>query len=106
MEKLPSIYRVEEVEEEEEEEDDHHHNQQQHGFFSCWGKLKHVFPWRRLRRNVRRRRRRVSVKRGSFKYDPLSYSQNFDDGGKDEDEENSSRGFSSRFVVPRQGGGV
>lgn len=98
MERFPPFY-------EEEDDDDEHHlhhqlQQEQHGLLSCWGKLKHVFPWRKLRRHVRRRHSRVPVKRGSFKYDPLSYAQNFDDGGKDEDEENlSSRGFSSRFVA-------
>ncbi|GAB4839494.1 hypothetical protein Ancab_029018 [Ancistrocladus abbreviatus] len=39
--------------------------------------------------------------RGDFKYDPLSYAQNFDDGVlEDDDGEYYNRGFSSRFAAP------
>ncbi|KAK9110957.1 hypothetical protein Scep_018476 [Stephania cephalantha] len=49
----------------------------------------------------RRRRRRPKV-RGRFKYDPLSYAQNFDEGSWDDGdvEDSYSRGFSSRFAAP------
>ncbi|KAK8684031.1 hypothetical protein V6N13_040068 [Hibiscus sabdariffa] len=40
---------------------------------------------------------------GGFKYDPLSYAQNFDDGygyGDDDPEGAVYRGFSSRYAAP------
>lgn len=61
------------------------------GFFSCWVRFKLRFLWRK---------REKQPKPGSFRYDPLSYSYNFDDGGGHEETENCSRGFSSRFVAP------
>ncbi|MQL73880.1 hypothetical protein Taro_006207 [Colocasia esculenta] len=82
------------------------------GLFSCWARLKRAFPaWRRLRRRGSERwrllrsrsmaPRRRRPKPGSFRYDPLSYAQNFED--KDvwdgDDDPSSHRGFSSRFVV-------
>ncbi|WOL00189.1 hypothetical protein Cni_G08902 [Canna indica] len=92
MERLPS------VEEEAEQQ------KQQRGLFSCWGKLRLAALWRRLRRcgSIRRRRGRLYVRRGSFKYDPLSYAQNFDEGGQDNDDEEAAtyhRVFSSRFAA-------
>lgn len=73
-----------------------------HGFFSCWGRLNPASAWRKLRQWTERRRgRRVRLhlkKRKSFKYDPLSYAQNFDEGDWDE-EESPGRGFSSRFTA-------
>ena len=37
---------------------------------------------------------------GGFKYDPLSYAQNFDDGLLEDDEESLQRGFSARYAAP------
>lgn len=86
MERLPAV--------EEEEQ------QQQHGFFSCWVSL--CGKIRRLGRRGRRRGK-LYVRKGSFKYDPLSYAQNFDEGGgweEEEEGEGSYRGFSSRYAAP------
>ncbi|URD84143.1 hypothetical protein MUK42_05532 [Musa troglodytarum] len=86
----------------EEEETAVAQHQKLHGLFSCWGKLRLASLWRSLRRcgSRRGRRGRLYVKRGSFRYDPLSYSQNFDDGGRDGDEERGyHRVFSSRLAT-------
>ncbi|CAL9094616.1 unnamed protein product [Musa textilis] len=69
---------------------------------SCWGRLRPASLWRRQRRCTSRRRRcRLRVKRCSFKYDPLSYSQNFDDGGREEEAEEGGYGrvFSLRIAA-------
>lgn len=64
---------------------------------SCWGNFKLMFQWRRKKRFSKQIRGHNS----SFKYDPLSYAQNFDEGCLDEDNEDSSfRGFSSRYAAP------
>ncbi|EHA8590523.1 hypothetical protein COCNU_scaffold019918G000010 [Cocos nucifera] len=92
MERLPAV--------EEEQQQQQQQQQQQHGFFSCWGSLCgkiRRLGWRR------RRRGKLYARRGSFKYDPLSYSQNFDEGGgweEEEEAERSYRGFSSRYAAP------
>ncbi|GMI77356.1 hypothetical protein HRI_001404900 [Hibiscus trionum] len=69
---------------------------------SCWGRLKLKLPWRSLGNSIRaafRAKRPRPV--GGFKYDPLSYAQNFDDGNEDDDPEGAVyRGFSSRFAAP------
>lgn len=87
------------------------------GLLSCWGRLKLKLPWRKPRiwRDTRRRAQQRSVcfnigaafraknpkPAGGFKYDPLSYAQNFDDGCWDEgDVDSLSRGFSSRYAAP------
>ncbi|KAL6983098.1 hypothetical protein U1Q18_016491 [Sarracenia purpurea var. burkii] len=93
------------------------------GLFSCWGCLKLKLPWRRRERRRRtsgsRRRRtgngwnirnifklnrpRPAAGGGFRSYDPLSYSQNFDDGWGDEDDEDSTYNwFSSRYAPPPQ----
>ncbi|KAF7817063.1 Pentatricopeptide repeat-containing protein [Senna tora] len=61
------------------------------GLLSCWGCLKLKLPWRK----------RGSTYRpvGGFKYDPLSYAQNFDEGW-DHDDELSTRAFSTRYAAP------
>lgn len=77
------------------------------GLFSCWGRLRlRLLSWKnrdgqgsdccKLPSMMRTRH----PKPCGFRYDPLSYAQNFDEGGWDEDSENSSRGFSSRFAIP------
>jgi hypothetical protein len=62
--------------------------------FSCWGHLKLKIPWKRRTNNTYRHV-------GGFRYDPLSYAQNFDDGTWEEDDEESlGRGFSARYAAP------
>ncbi|OVA15239.1 hypothetical protein BVC80_5g24 [Macleaya cordata] len=86
------------------------------GSFSCLGCLKLKLPWSKNRNSTTSINRQRSVgsnlesvlmfktkqrkPKGGFRYDPLSYSQNFDNGSNwDEDgEDYSHRGFSSRFV--------
>lgn len=93
------------------------HNRHRVGWLSCWGWLKLKLLWRKRRTwDTDTRRRQSSVgytmttafrnKRrpkpaGGFSYDPLSYSQNFDEGFWDDDNvESLSRGFSSRYAPP------
>jgi len=49
---------------------------------SCWGRFGLAALWRRLRRMAwpRRRYRTYVLGAGGLNYDPVSYSQNFDDG--------------------------
>lgn len=62
------------------------------GWLSCWGRLKMKLPWTK---------RTSSYKAvGGFKYDPLSYAQNFDEGLVEDDEESLHRGFSARYAAP------
>ncbi|KAF8024724.1 hypothetical protein BT93_F1795 [Corymbia citriodora subsp. variegata] len=90
--------------------------------FSCWGRLKLKLPWLKRGGAADRRRQRhksltanldcksiattLSVAQpkpiggGGFRYDPLSYSQNFDDGCWHADGDAPSRGFSSRYAAP------
>ncbi|KAG0534776.1 hypothetical protein BDA96_04G308800 [Sorghum bicolor] len=52
---------------------------------SCWGRFGVAVLWRRLIRRMswpRRRYRTYVLGAGGLNYDPLSYSQNFDDDGK------------------------
>jgi hypothetical protein len=65
------------------------------GLLSCWGCLKLKLPWTQQR--VRRGAGKVG---GGFRYDPLSYAQNFDEGWDDGDEDLSQRGFSARYAAP------
>ncbi|GMH14063.1 hypothetical protein Nepgr_015904 [Nepenthes gracilis] len=81
---------------------------------SCGGCLKMKLPWTKRRDNYMKHKTngcnitatlcsptKKPKPRGGFRYDPLSYAQNFDDGGlKDDNGDYYSRGFSSRFVVP------
>ncbi|KAK7410435.1 hypothetical protein VNO78_01216 [Psophocarpus tetragonolobus] len=61
------------------------------GWLSCWGRFKLKLPWAK----------RTGYKPvGGFKYDPLSYAQNFDEGGVEDDEEFVHRGFSARYAAP------
>lgn len=71
------------------------------GLLSCWGRLKLKIPWkRRLRRYTTTRQRSIGNPGGGFRYDALSYSQNFDDGWDEMDEDSSQRGFSARYAAP------
>ncbi|KAE9615196.1 hypothetical protein Lal_00048208 [Lupinus albus] len=61
------------------------------GLSSCWGCPKLKVPCLKRR----------STYKAIGGYDPLSYSQNFDDGNWVEDDEESARlGFSARFAAP------
>jgi hypothetical protein len=60
---------------------------------SCWGCLKLNLPWRKRKSTYNK-----SV--GGFGYDPLSYSQNFDEGLMEDDEESSCHRFSTRYAAP------
>ncbi|KAF5207590.1 hypothetical protein FRX31_002823 [Thalictrum thalictroides] len=77
------------------------------GLNSCWGRFKVMFPWRNCRQRsyhdfslLKSFSTKQRKPKGGFKYDALSYAQNFDEGSKDEDNEDSIRGFSSRFAAP------
>ncbi|KAK7321287.1 hypothetical protein VNO77_31776 [Canavalia gladiata] len=62
------------------------------GLLSCWRCLKLKLPWTK---------RTSSYKPiGGFGYDPLSYAQNFDEGGMDDEVESSRRRFSARYAAP------
>lgn len=94
------------------------------GVLSCWGRLKVMLPWTRrkgttLTSSRQRQRHRSSFlgqviasiltikpkdpkPLGGFRYDPLSYAQNFDEGSLDEDSQDSLyRGFSFRYAAPK-----
>lgn len=63
------------------------------GLLSCWGRLKVKLPWKR--------RTSSYSPVGDFRYDPLSYAQNFDEGNcVEDDEESVHRGFSARYATP------
>lgn len=76
------------------------------GLFSCWGCLRLKLPWttrRRTRRYasaIRPRGRGNKHDTGGFRYDPLSYAQNFDEGFDEDNEEFCQRGFSARYAAP------
>lgn len=67
----------------------------------CWGWLGVAVLWRRLRRMswTRRRYRTYVLGAGGLNYDPLSYSQNFDDGKVCECEPD----FLARYALARLG---
>ncbi|GFS44103.1 hypothetical protein Acr_00g0088450 [Actinidia rufa] len=85
-----------------------------HDQLSCWGRLRLKLPWaQRVSRGTTQRSfgwrkitntfktKRQRTPGGGFKYDPLSYAQNFDPGWDVEDGEDSLyRGFSSRYAAP------
>ncbi|EEF35020.1 conserved hypothetical protein [Ricinus communis] len=99
---------------------------EEEGLLSCWGRLKLKLPWTKKRissadgcggsSSVTTRQRRVAGwnitslfmrndrqqrPAGGFRYDPLSYAQNFDEGCWDDyNEDGIYRGFSSRFALP------
>lgn len=72
------------------------------GVFSCWGRLKLKLPCiRGLRRHTTTRQRSVGNPGGGFRYDPLSYAQNFDQGWDEmNDEDSTKRDFSARYAAP------
>ncbi|PIN03156.1 hypothetical protein CDL12_24322 [Handroanthus impetiginosus] len=68
---------------------------------SCWGRFILMFSQRRKLKNVTRRKRGRKSSACAFKYSPLSYSQNFDDGHDWEMDGHDSpyHAFSSRYVA-------
>lgn len=62
------------------------------GLLSCWSCLKVKLPWAK--------RGSTYKPIGGFKYDPLSYAQNFDEGWVDDDDVCTRRGFSARYAAP------
>ncbi|KAL5714956.1 hypothetical protein ACHQM5_016850 [Ranunculus cassubicifolius] len=65
------------------------------GSISCWSCLK--LKTFRLRKSSSNKQRKPKC---GFKYDALSYAQNFDDGCWDDDSNDSNQGFSSRYAAP------
>ncbi|KAJ0024354.1 hypothetical protein Pint_08530 [Pistacia integerrima] len=84
------------------------HNTDRVGLLSCWRRLKLKLPWTKRRQSsvgcniaATFRNKRRPKPAGGFRYDPLSYSQNFDEGCWDDDNvESLSRRFSSRYAAP------
>lgn len=90
------------------------------GLYSCWGRLKMMLPWIRSREQSRQNQHAmhggkmlagcdcVSIVEAkgqrpaavSFRYSPLSYAQNFDQGVEDNDEDTILVDFSSRYAAP------
>ncbi|RYR42142.1 hypothetical protein HN51_018603 [Arachis hypogaea] len=63
------------------------------GLLSCFGRLKFKLPWRK--RSAGGANKSV----GGFRYDPLGYAQNFDEGCVEDDEESLRHGFSARYAA-------
>ncbi|CAA2995321.1 Hypothetical predicted protein [Olea europaea subsp. europaea] len=59
---------------------------------SCWGFFKEMFSLLSLRNRTNRK-----LPAGNFRYSPLSYAQNFDEGNNEDDSYGS---FSSRYAAP------
>ncbi|GKV33533.1 hypothetical protein SLEP1_g42034 [Rubroshorea leprosula] len=91
-------------------------NTNEEGLLSCWGHLKLKLPWRNRRQRNNNGGKNTQANMccdvtavftprqprpfEGFRYDPLSYAQNFDDGvGDDDDEDSVRRGFSTRYVA-------
>lgn len=76
------------------------------GLLSCLGCLKFKLPWTGQRAvtssstSTYPRKRGVDKLGSRFRYDPLSYALNFDEGWDDDDEEVFQRGFSARYAAP------
>ncbi|KAL7175807.1 hypothetical protein ACSBR2_029405 [Camellia fascicularis] len=96
-------------------DDDDDDDDDQQELLSCWGrlklKLKLNLPLERRRRSQRSQRSTVGwnltnifkskqPRSAGFRYDPLSYAQNFDEGWDEDDEDSLHRGFSSRYAAP------
>jgi len=70
------------------------------GAASCCGRAQRWRSFvRRMKGNNSGRAALMATKSARFQYDPLSYSLNFDDGSRQE-EEYGYRGFSARFAAP------
>lgn len=80
---------------------------------SCWGRFMLIFSRPRNNRKLKNvgssstsfsfsKSKKRAQQSGAFRYSPLSYAQNFDDGHEWEadDEEFLYRGFSSRYAAP------
>ncbi|KAK4390851.1 hypothetical protein Sango_2148400 [Sesamum angolense] len=80
---------------------------------SCWGRFVLILSRKRGPRKSRKAKNssscfsfsksgRRAQQFGAFRYSPLSYAQNFDEGHEWEDDDQDAffRGFSSRYAVP------
>ncbi|KAL8490377.1 hypothetical protein ACS0TY_025556 [Phlomoides rotata] len=70
---------------------------------SCWGRLKLIISRSRKPKNVPfSKSKNRAQQSGGFRYSPLSYAQNFDNGNEREndDQESLFRRFSSRYAAP------
>ncbi|KAK8552111.1 hypothetical protein V6N13_120534 [Hibiscus sabdariffa] len=81
--------------------------EEEEGLLSCWGRLKLKLPC--TKRKIKALGNSITAAFmpkqprpvGGFKYDPLSYAQNFDDGYGDDDPWGSLyHGFSYRYAAP------
>lgn len=77
------------------------------GLLACWGRLKLKLPC--TKRKIKAFGNSITaafmpkkpIPVGGFRYDPLSYAHNFDDGyGEDDLQGSLYRGFSSRYAAP------
>ncbi|CAI9763015.1 unnamed protein product [Fraxinus pennsylvanica] len=59
---------------------------------SCWGSFKQMFSRTSLRNQTNHK-----LPPGNFRYSPLGYAQNFDEGNNEDD---SYGTFSSRYAAP------
>ncbi|KAI3465173.1 hypothetical protein Pfo_021836, partial [Paulownia fortunei] len=80
---------------------------------SCWGRFMLIFSWKRSPKNNRKlkyvgsssttfsfsKSKKRAQPSGAFRYSPLSYAQNFDEGHdwETDDQDSLFRGFSSRI---------
>ncbi|KAJ7958891.1 Late embryogenesis abundant protein, LEA-14 [Quillaja saponaria] len=71
------------------------------GLLSCWGHVKlKLLPLTKRGIKISKQRSSTYKPVGRFRYDPLSYAQNFDEGLMNEDEESLTLSFSARFAAP------
>ncbi|GMI91028.1 hypothetical protein HRI_002772100 [Hibiscus trionum] len=80
---------------------------EEEGLHSCWGRLKLKLPC--TKRKIKALGKSITAAFmpkqhrpvGGFRYDPLSYAQNFDNGYGDDDPQGSLyHGFSYRYAAP------
>ncbi|XP_050222173.1 uncharacterized protein LOC126672267 [Mercurialis annua] len=69
-----------------------------------WSEIVAGPKWKNLIRKISKKRRPNGHGSGTFRYDPLSYALNFDEGQNGQnghfDEDLMGRGFSSRYSLP------
>lgn len=82
---------------------------------SCWERLKMKILSKNKEENNKKKNNTTNItcmaaetsrlnnrSGGLFRYDALSYAQNFDEGLANADEEGSHRSFSARYAIPSQ----